>query len=74
MAWGTPTQQLIRRATVEEWRTDAQRPHASYGERQERVAQVVADRLGITFERAERAAYHCHNEAKRDGVTDETLL
>ncbi len=74
MAWGDPTQRLIHRVTVEEWRNSGKHP-GSYGLRQERVAQVVADRLGIPFTRAEGAAYHCHNEAFGSGVqTDERLL
>lgn len=73
--WGTPAQHRIRLATVDEWNKQYREP-GSYGERQERVAQAVADRLGITFERAENAAYQCHNEARRlpTLVTDENLL
>lgn len=73
--WGTPAQHRIREATVDEWRKQFE-ASGSYGERQERVAQAVADRLGITFERAENAAYQCHNEARRlpTRQTDENLL
>lgn len=70
----TPTQAVLRRVTVEVWRSVwTTRPH-NFGQSVTLVADTVSGRLGLDYPRCARAAHILYNEVTHGHINPHESL